>query len=368
MKTTTKPKKTRKPTKSNGKSGGLQKVRGVANLYVYPPNGKYYIRLAVKGRKAPKKECLETTDIALAKRLVESRKVEMRSIAGDTTMLELARMYEVYKKGVNEEAIGNAVKRIEENPAFASQIVRKIQPHDISAFVASERMPKNTNNKFVNTLKSFFEYGITCGFLFVNPMLRLKLREKVVRTPPNIPTVEQFEQIRKNVRENRLSDTAEASWEMLSMIGLLGIGEAEARAMDWKDFIWDNGKASKVKIQRIKTSQHETIPVYEWAKDFVETLWEKRGKPNSGKVLKVATCARSLKRACELIAGSPVYVPRNFRQMCIVRLIWKGVNIKLISKWQLHQDGGILILRLYSQVISDAQSDFEEKELAKLSV
>jgi hypothetical protein len=45
-----------------------------------------------------------------------------------------------------------------------------------------------------------------------------------------------------------------------------------------------------------------------------------------------------------------------------------GVNVKLVSKWQGHQDGGKLILDTYSEIISDSDKAFEQQELEKLVV
>jgi hypothetical protein len=49
-----------------------------------------------------------------------------------------------------------------------------------------------------------------------------------------------------------------------------------------------------------------------------------------------------------------------------VRLLRSGVNVKLVSKWQGHQDGGKLILDTYSDIISDSDKVFERHELEKL--
>ena len=50
------------------------------------------------------------------------------------------------------------------------------------------------------------------------------------------------------------------------------------------------------------------------------------------------------------------------------RLLRSGVNVKLVSKWQGHQDGGKLILDTYSDIISDSDKAFEQQELEKLVV
>ena len=67
---------------------------------------------------------------------------------------------------------------------------------------------------------------------------------------------------------------------------------------------------------------------------------------------------------CQL--GFPHFSPRSLRKFGIVRLLRNGVNVKLVSKWQGHQDGGKLILDTYSDIISDSDKAFERQELEKL--
>jgi hypothetical protein len=49
--------------------------------------------------------------------------------------------------------------------------------------------------------------------------------------------------------------------------------------------------------------------------------------------------------------------------------LWKaGIDKKLIAKWQGHQDGGQLILDTYTEVFGGDDAEYEQQQLAKLSV
>jgi hypothetical protein len=47
--------------------------------------------------------------------------------------------------------------------------------------------------------------------------------------------------------------------------------------------------------------------------------------------------------------------------------LWQAkVDVKLISKWQGHQDGGRLILNTYTEVFGDNDDEYIKAELAKV--
>jgi hypothetical protein len=60
------------------------------------------------------------------------------------------------------------------------------------------------------------------------------------------------------------------------------------------------------------------------------------------------------------------FTQRNIRQVLIRRLWQSGLDYKLISKWQGHQDGGKLILDTYTEVFSANDADYEAAQLARI--
>jgi hypothetical protein len=52
--------------------------------------------------------------------------------------------------------------------------------------------------------------------------------------------------------------------------------------------------------------------------------------------------------------------------MTINHQIRSGVSPKTIAKWQGHQDGGVLIMKVYSEIISENDLDHEISEVSKL--
>jgi len=108
------------------------------------------------------------------------------------------------------------------------------------------------------------------------------------------------------------------------------------------------------------------VPMYDWLRPFMERLRERAGgKPaHDERVFKIDDAKHALGNACKRLK-LPHFTQRNLRAMLIKRLHDAGVNVKLIAKWQGHQDGGRLIMEVYTEVFGDNDAAMEAAELAK---
>jgi hypothetical protein len=53
--------------------------------------------------------------------------------------------------------------------------------------------------------------------------------------------------------------------------------------------------------------------------------------------------------------------------MFIVEAYRAGVDVKTLAKWQGHQDGGKLIMDIYTEVLGTDQREFERKQILRLA-
>ncbi len=60
------------------------------------------------------------------------------------------------------------------------------------------------------------------------------------------------------------------------------------------------------------------------------------------------------------------FTQRNIRAVLIRRLWRSKVDVKLIAKWQGHQDGGRLILNTYTEIFSADDDEYVRGELSKV--
>jgi len=64
--------------------------------------------------------------------------------------------------------------------------------------------------------------------------------------------------------------------------------------------------------------------------------------------------------------GLPPFSQRDLRGMRITHWLRNLVDLKVISQWQGHSDGGILILSTYSEVISESNTAAEQEAISRV--
>lgn len=347
-----------------------RKVPTIASLYQYKPNGMYYVRAKIKGKAISRS--LETTDLATAKRLVASEKEKEATLSaegGKLPFVEVVERYRISRNGLNQATIKSAISNLKKYPAVGNLPVRDVDHETLARYFSTLKLSPSYNNQQVATLKAALALAVARHYISEQPIKKIEGQRRatfnrpVKRTMPRVPTVEQFEAIREQIKGNKRSDTAIAAWELLSFCGMFGCYEAEARFLDWSHIDVKDWKA--ILLQRQKTGHLYKAPIYPYAKSFLQELWKSRGEPTAGKVFSIGTVKRSLDTACKKL-GYPHFTILNFRQMFVCRLLWAGVSIKNVSKWIGHQDGGAQVMELYSEVITDMDTAQRDADVAKL--
>ena len=357
--------KTADPAKHH--SQPFKKVRGVSSLYRYYSRsgkaGSYYLIARIDG--VLKKECLETTDLDFAKKKILDLKKWLKGKKGERTLMQLACDFKEATTKNQKHSIW-VINHLKECP-FANESVQKISKDEIARFIKSLDLGSRSTNLFYERLKAVFDWGVP-DFLEENPISEVKfrkqIRRKVVREKPSVPTLEEFRKIVDQIRNQKFSDTAEDSADLVEYIGLAGQGVAEANALDWSHVNF-SGKLPQISVQRKKTQEFYIVPIHEDLMIFLKALHIKQGEPKSGKVFKVLNPKKAIDSACAKLSLKK-FTARNFRQMNIIHNLRSGVAPKTIAKWQGHQDGGVLIMNVYSEVISENDLEYEINEVKKI--
>jgi integrase len=345
----------------------FKKVKGVSSLYRYYSRsgkaGSFYMIAKIGG--VLKKECLETRDLEFAKKKILDRKKWLKGKKGERTLIQLACDFKAAttKNQKHAQWVINHLQHC----AFANQNVQKITKDEIARFIKSLNLGNRSTNLFFERLKAVFDWGVP-DFIQENPMsetkYRKQVRRKVIRKKPNAPTFDEFEQIVNCIRNQKYSDTAEDSSDVVNYLGLAGQGVAEANALDWSHVNF-SGKLPKISVQRKKTGEFYTFPIFPKLMVFMRDLHSRRGKPSGGKVFKIKNPKKAIDSACKNL-NFKHYTARNIRSMTVNEQIRSGISAKTIAKWQGHQDGGVLIMKVYSEVFSENDLDHEISEVEKL--
>ena len=339
--------------------GSFQKVGEC--LYRYSSNGVYYARIKSGGKEI--RRSLETTDRELAKRELVRFKDEQRQIDRSQGKLTLAELCDRFLKTIQHQKPKTIerktliVQRIKRDwPTGAQTQVGKIRPSDVDLWLARYQFGPASRNLHVATAKDLFAMATRDNAICRSPVDHLrsiKLDKPIRKTP----TFEEFKAIVASIRSQQFNADAEESADFVEFIGLAGLGQAEAAALQYSDIDWER---ETITTFRHKTKSGFAVPLYPQLRPLLKRLRNESG--SRGPVFKIKDAKRAIAAACRRL-GFPAYSHRSFRRMFITRAIELGVDVKVVAEWQGHKDGGKLILGTYSHV-----NRVHSQRMAKLMV
>ena len=382
------------PAKSRALTDLLENV--AANLYRHRETGVYWGVKKTTGKRSF--HVLETTvrkvaDGRLRDWLGELGKIDRSQ--SDMTLEMLLRDYEKARSGIKHSTkVGEAgrMKMFRTHfPRPMESPVARVTPTDISEWLGivnfdrdehgGRTLPKrastrNQNRAFVRALFDF------AALLKVRPdspfNAKLHPKAKKDKITRHIPTEEEFSRIIAEIRRptwkpnvdskgRRLHGgqrpmTNEDGADFAEWLGLAGIGQAEAVGLQWHD-IDESGDI--IRYYRKKTSVKFHTPVFEWLKPLLARLREKGGgAAASGPVFKVKNVKKALAGALARL-GLPHFTQRGLR-MTRIRSFWEaGIDPKTVAGWQGHQDGGRLIIAIYTETFGSKSATYEKQQAEK---
>jgi len=293
---------------------------------------------------------LQTADRKLAERNLAKKKDDQSQIDRSQGKLTLAELCDRYLKTVQHQK----PKTIERKTFIAGRIktdwptgkllqIGKVKPSDVDLWLSRYRFGSASRNLHISCVKELFNLAVRDRLISASPAahLRSAKREKPIRLTP---TFEQFKAIIFDVRAQPFNADAQNSADFLEFLGLAGLGQAEAGSLRRSDIDLD---ARRIITYRHKTSTGFAIPIFPQVGQLLERLCE--GKSNGDAIFKIHDAKKALAGACRRLQFPP-FSQRSLRRMFITRAIERGVDVKVISEWQAHRDGGKLILDTYSHV------------------
>ena len=332
-------------TKPQDKSNGFRKVAPC--LYRYR-NGIYYARFKSGGKEI---RCsLETTDRKLAERNLAKKKEDQSQVDRSQGKLTLRELGDRYLKTVQHQKPKTIerktfiIRRIKSDwPTGKLTQIGKIRPSDVDLWLSRYRFGSASRNLHISCVKELFNSAVRDRVITTSPAahLRSAKREKPIRVTP---TFEQFKAIIADVRAQVFNADAQESADFLEFLGLAGVGQAEAASLRRRDV--DFGTGQIITYQH-KTSTGFAIPLFPQLRPLLERLCD--AKAHDEHVFNISDAKKALAGGCRRL-GYPPFSQRALRRMFITRAIERGVDVKVISEWQGHRDGGKLILDTYSHV------------------
>ena len=321
-------------------------------LYRYSTSGAYYAVIRHQGKLI--RRSLKTDDRPLAKRRLGELRQKLNRIdfkAGRVTVAELADRYLATVQHLAPSTL--CIKRIitarvkADWPGGAQQDVRDVRESHLKGWlgIQAQRMGKSGFNAYVQHIRTMFRLAVADRLIVDSPAADVKQvkRDKPIR---QTPTLQEFQSILDDIRQQKFNRHAEDTADFVEFLGLAGVGNGEAASLKWSDVDFDAGR---IRLYRHKTDTGFVIPVFPQLRPLLARLHGGQGHAPDEPVFKIANAKKALAASCKRL-GLPNFSHRSFRRMFIVRAIERGIDVKVISQWQGHRDGGTLILQTYSHV------------------
>jgi integrase len=374
--------------------------RVAEHLYRNRLTGGYYGMMKVAGKRKTKALTVAeglpaTTDRGTAKRLLaewEQSVARLNPEAGDLTLDALIRKFEGTRSGKAAHTVATEASIIrrfrsdfgrdpEGKRLFAMEAkVARVRPSDVEQFlanIAKDGVRHSTYNRYRLFLRQLFRIAVNDGVIAKNPLIadevKPKKKQKVFR---NIPTADEFERILAEIRNPaweqvkgkrggqrpmKFPDSA----DFAEFLGRAGLGQAEARGLKWENVDFQNGI---LQIVRKKTGEYFEVPIYATLRPLLERR-KAQAEANGGadpeaRVFNVDDVRKALSHACTRLKLTH-FSERNLRAMRIRELFEGGVDVKTISLWQGHRDGGKLIMEIYTEIFRSDDAAYRAAQIAK---
>lgn len=323
-------------------------------LYRYRSNGVYYAVVRHQGKLNWKS--LKTDKRAIATRKLGDYRAKLSRTDVSAGRITLESLCDDYLKSLSQSARTikekeRIVEKIKEDwPAVekAQCQVKSIRPADVSTWLAGYKFGPSAYNACLWFIRGALEFAVENGLIPENPAARIKAkkREKPIR---HTPTFEQFQKLVADIRAKELNRRAHHSANLVEFMGLAGVGNAEVGNLTWGDV---DIEKEKITLFRQKTRQGYQIPLFPQVRGLLEKMKGDRDPAPREKVFKTTDAKKALAASCRRLKF-PHFDHRSLRRMFVTRALQRGVDVKTVSGWQGHQDGGRLILSTYSHVLSE---------------
>jgi integrase len=346
-------------------------------------NGSYYACKYVQGK--PRWKSLKTSDRKIAERIQRDWLANLNQVdteAERTTLRQLIDKLLASRAGLapktveTETWLADTLRKTWDNDLDIQ--VSQIRPSMLNTWLAKHesRLKNSSYNAFTGFLNKLFELAVGDKMISKseNPYDGIRKPWKSPRKTAKkrlVPTDEQFAALVASIRNETQNFYAQESANFIEFMGLAGLGQAEASSLTWGDVLWDKAPQGELSVRRKKTGEPFPVPMYRRLKPFLQRLYEaahKDGRAPSPetKLFTILDARKSLTNACKRL-GFPAFSQRSIRAY-LIRTLWRAkIDVKLISKWQGHQDGGKLILATYTEVFGADDDEYVSAELSKLA-
>jgi integrase len=364
----------------------MEKKRGykrsnIPNLYVDQRTGIYTVRTKSGGKTLWRS--LETTSYSVAKlrapkKLMDLQKGRLSDYAvtkGIATFGDLAQTFSErvtkdtrLKESSKKYRINTVNAILRTRPDWKEKSIRDIKTGDCEQWAhqyAASVSPTRFNNT-VDSLRTICGIAIDHGLIAEDPARKIskaRIRPKDVA----LPSAEEFEAILEAIEQGSSWNGGDCA-DLVRFVAYSGCRISEAANVKRSDIDLVAGTV-KIKgdpVTGTKSGYSRVLdlnkPLRELCTRLLADEREPRNLRRRGKnlLLKVSECLRPLAAACRAV-GVAKLDHHAMRHYFCTRAIENGIDIPTISRWVGHRDGGGLLMRTYSHLLSKHSKEMADK-------
>jgi integrase len=338
-----------------------KKVSGVEGLY-QNQNGNYYLRVSKPSKTF---RSLNTKQIRVAKskakELILSDQETSKSASTCYTNFRLKELIGLFLKEElmldtcrvskpTKVRIRQALSVIKRNTELWNSEVANLTGKKIHRAIG--QLPKLSNaskNYSVYALNKVLEFGEDRQWVDRSKIGSVK-SFKVSPRRIELPNKEQFTQIVKVLEFPNGSETKTTRAEVaftFQFLSFTGMRLGEARNLVWSDV-----KEDRIIIRGTKSkSAFRFLPIHPRLATLIRQIKRHRALvlPNQP-VLVCKRIDKAIRKACTLLK-TPYLRHHDLRHYFATQAVQSGVDMPTIAKWLGHADGGVLAMKVYSNII-----------------
>jgi integrase len=221
----------------------------------------------------------------------------------------------------------------------------------------------------LDAVRQVLDVAVSAGHLNANParnstvtdaarkMFKATRRDRAERAPLRLPTREEFAKLVQTVRTAWVSDCRAAA-DYIEFIAFSGARKNEAVNVTWGDVDFTR---ETVHLRFTKNGEDRYVPMTEEMRLLLDRMKaEREQSDNNDRVLLVKEAQGFITSGCRKL-GIQRFTTHALRHLFGTACLEAGVDVRTVAGWLGHKDNGALLLKVYSHVRKQHESEMIRK-------
>jgi integrase len=252
--------------------------------------------------------------------------------------------------------------------------LRRFKAEAVPYVPRGAKMPsRNSTGASVTTIKcaldavrQVLDVAVASGHLYANPARNFVVtetarrmftgrRELAERGQVRLPSRDEFLRLVENVRTAGVADCRAAA-EFIQFIAFCGARKSEAINVLWSDIDFGRGT---IHLRVTKNGQDRYVPMTDEMRALLEGMQKER-EDESTHVLRVKEAQGFIDSACRKLAIQRI-TTHALRHLFGTACLEAGVDVRTVAGWLGHKDNGALLLKVYSHIRDQHETEMIRK-------